>query len=243
MFEAGAEAGSRAEEQGADGGVGFAEDGGDFGGGELVDGGEEEDVALGFREAVPLAEDGLETLGVLEGLVGGEGAGDETLGEEIVHLLGADAAAAIEGEVPGDADEPDAEVEDGIEGVAAFEDADEGVLDNVFGLGTAAEDGVGDAEEEGGVGLDEGSEVRFRPGGTREGKDQAAFLEGGHKCLDWLRTERVGEILPAMGTDGQRRGTLGRILFPKSGRVRRTWVAYGEAAGVCRSENGRTVAG
>jgi hypothetical protein len=37
-----------------------------------------------------------------------------------------------------------------------FEDAEEYVLDYVFGLGAVAEDGVGDAEEQCRVGLDEG---------------------------------------------------------------------------------------
>ena len=85
--------------------------------------------------------------------------GDEAFGEEIVHLLRADAAAAVEGEVPGNADEPDTEVADLIKGVAALEDADEGVLHDVFSFGAAAEDGVGDAKEESGVGPGEGGEV------------------------------------------------------------------------------------
>ena len=76
-------------------------------------------------------------------------------------LLRADAATAIEGEVPGDADEPDAEVANLVEGVAPFEDAEEGVLHDIFGLGAAAKDGVGDAKEEGGVGLGESGEVDF----------------------------------------------------------------------------------
>ncbi len=112
-------------------------------------------------ETLPLAEDGFEARGLLQGLVGGKGVGDEAFGEEVVHLLRADAATAIEGEVPGDADEPDAEIANLVEGVAPFEDADEGVLHDIFGLGAAAEDGVGDAKEEGGVGLGESGEVDF----------------------------------------------------------------------------------
>lgn len=146
-------------------------------------------MALGFGETLPLAEDGFEAGGLQQGEVGGEGAGDEAFGEEIVHLLGADAAAAIEGEVPGDADEPDAEIAHFVEGVAAFEDADEGVLDGVFGFRAAAEDGVGDTKEKGGVGLGEGGEVEFRPGGARDGKDQAAILKGGHRYLLWGKTD------------------------------------------------------
>jgi hypothetical protein len=37
-----------------------------------------------------------------------------------------------------------------------FEYAEEDVLDYVFGLGAVAEDGVGHAEEQRGVGVDEG---------------------------------------------------------------------------------------
>ena len=140
-------------------------------------------MALGFGQALPLAEDGFEAIGLLEGLVSGKGAGDEAFGEEVVHLLRTDAAAAIEGEVPGDPNEPDAEVADPIEGEAVFKDADEGVLDDVSGLGAAAEDGVGDAKGEGGVGPSEDREIKFRPGGTRDGEDQAAFLDRGHRRL------------------------------------------------------------
>jgi hypothetical protein len=111
-------------------------------------------VALGQREALDFVEDGGDLAGVGEGLVGGCGLGDEGGGELVVHLVGADAATTIDGEVPRDADEPDAEVTDGGEFKSMFEYAKEGVLDDVFGLGWVAEDGVGDAEEEGGVGVD-----------------------------------------------------------------------------------------
>jgi hypothetical protein len=72
--------------------------------------------------------------GVGEGLAGGCGAGDEGGGEVVVELVGTDAAAAVDGEVPGDADVPDAEVADGREielvGFAGvLQNAEEGVLD------------------------------------------------------------------------------------------------------------------
>lgn len=165
FLEALAEAGAGAEEQGSDCGFAAVEDGGDFGDAELVEGGEEKGVALGFGEALDLAEDGGDLAGVGEGLVGGCGAGDERGGEGLVELVGADAAAAVDGEVPGDADEPDAEVADGREFELMFEHAEEDVLDYVFGLGAVAEDGVGDAEEERGVGLDECGEIGLRCGG------------------------------------------------------------------------------
>ncbi len=85
-------------------------------------------------------------------------------GEGFVELVGADAAAAVDGEVPGDADEPDAEVADVGELELMFENAEEDVLDDVFGLGAVAEDGVGDAEEQRGVGLDERGQVGLRCG-------------------------------------------------------------------------------
>jgi hypothetical protein len=159
--------GAGAEEQGSDCGFGAVEDEGNFGDAEFVDGGEKEGVALGLGEALDFAEDGGDLAGVGEGLVGGYGGRDEGGGELVVHLVGTDAAAAVDGEVPGDADEPDAEISNGGEIVTVgfevvLEDADEDVLDNVFGLGAVAEDGVGDAEEKRGVGFDEGGEIGLR---------------------------------------------------------------------------------
>jgi hypothetical protein len=188
-------------EESADGGFGAVEDGGDFGGGEIFEGGEKEGLALVFGEAVEGVEDEGHTLGFGEGLVGGEVGGDEGLGEEGIDLVGADAALAVEGEVPGDADEPGAEVADGGKLVLVLEDAEERVLDDVFGFGAVAEDGVSDAEEEGGVGGDEVGEVElgcagegFRWGGVRQ--NQAVTLN---------------HVWPSIGTDGGVRGTL--VLF------------------------------
>lgn len=147
------------------------EDGGDFGDAEFVEGGEKEGVAFGFGEAVDLAEDGGDVVGVGEGLVGGRGSGDERVGEGLVELVGTDATAAVEGEVPGDADEPDAEVADGGKFALMFKDTEEDILDHVFGLGWVAEDGVGDAVEERGVGRDERGEIGLRWDGL-----------GGDKC-------------------------------------------------------------
>jgi len=92
-----AETGSGAEDEGSDGGLAAAEDVGDLGGSELVDGGEKEDVAFAAGEAFELKEDRPDLLGLVECLIGGDGGGDEGLGEGVVHLLGADAAPAIEG--------------------------------------------------------------------------------------------------------------------------------------------------
>jgi hypothetical protein len=94
--------------------------------------------------------------------IGGDGAGDAGFGEGFVELVGTDAATAVDGEVPGDADEPDAEVADGGKILLVFKDAEEGVLDDVFGFGTVAENGMGNAEEQAGVGLDERRDVRLR---------------------------------------------------------------------------------
>ncbi len=140
------------------------EHGGDFGDAEFVDGGEKQCVALGLGEAFEFAENGGDVAGFGEGLVRGDAVRDEGGGEGFIELVGADAAAAVDGEIPGDADEPDAEVTDGGELFLVFEDAEEGVLDDVFGLGAVAEDGVGDAEEQAGIGVDERGEVRLRCG-------------------------------------------------------------------------------
>ena len=95
-------------------------------------------MALGFWKGFEFVEHGLELLLFVEGLVGGDGGGDERVGEELVHLVGADAAAAVESEVPCDADEPDAEVADVGQGLLVLEDADEGVLNDVFGFSAVA---------------------------------------------------------------------------------------------------------
>jgi hypothetical protein len=169
-----AETGAGAVDEGADGGWGAMEDGGDFGGGELVDGGQEQGLAFEAGETFEFGEDGVELLGELEGVVGGLERGGELGGEGRVDLVGADAAAAIESEVPGDADEPDAEVADGGElGVVGFldvlQDPDEGVLDGVFGFGGIAQKGVGDAEEQRSVGVHQRREVGFDTGVGQSG--------------------------------------------------------------------------
>ena len=208
FLEALAEAGAGAEEQGSDGGFGAVKVGGDFGDAEVVDGGEEEGVAFGVGEAVDFAEDGGDVAGVGESLVGGCGVGDEGGGELVVELVGTDAAAAVDGEVPGDADEPDAEVADGREielvGLGGvLEDAEEGVLDDVFGLGGVAEDGVGDAEEERGVGVDEGGEIGLRcckvRGDQSHGPSPFPLAAGRH-------------VSPSTGTDGRVWDSLGNIF-------------------------------
>ena len=61
-------------------------------------------MALGFGEALDFPESGGDLAGVGEGLVGGGGAGDERFGEGLVELVGTDAAAAVDGQVPSDAD-------------------------------------------------------------------------------------------------------------------------------------------
>src|SRR6202012_4192562 len=106
----------------------------------VFDGREQEDLALGAGKAVDLAEDEGELAGLVEGDVGGGVAGGGGEGEGLVELIGPDAAATIEREVPGDAHEPDAEVADVRERALMLHDTDEGVLHNVFGLGGVAED-------------------------------------------------------------------------------------------------------
>lgn len=172
-----AEAGAGAEEESADGGFGLVEELGELAGVELVERGEQKDLALGAGEAVDLAEDGLRLLRFDERAVGGHVPGGERAHEELVHLVGSDAAAAVEREVPGDADEPDAEVADVWECALVFHDANEGVLHDVFGFGGVAEDGVGDPEEEGGVGLDERGERGVGLCGPGVWQDQTEFLD------------------------------------------------------------------
>ena len=111
-------------------------------------GGEEEGVPFGLGETLDLKEDDGDLLGMAEGGVGGEVVGDEVGGEVGVHLTGLDAAAAVEGQVPDDADEPDAEVSNGDERLAMLDDAEEGFLDDVLGLLRAAENGERHTEEE-----------------------------------------------------------------------------------------------
>jgi hypothetical protein len=86
--------------------------------------------------------------GLRESLVGGQGGRDETRGEHVVHLLGPDFAAAVEGEVPGDADEPWSDLDDVAEFPLAFEHAEEDVLDYIFSFGCIAENGQRDPIEQ-----------------------------------------------------------------------------------------------
>jgi hypothetical protein len=120
--------------------------------------------------------------GFVAGLGGGGGGGDEGVGEERIHLVGTDASATVEGEVPGDADEPDAVVANGGEFVLVFEDADEGVLHDVFSLCGVAQDGVGDAEEERGVGFHEGCQIGRRSFSFRGSQCQVPVLYGCCVC-------------------------------------------------------------
>ena len=67
-----------------------------------------------------------------------------------------------------------------------LEYAEEGVLDDVLGLGAGVEEGVGDAEQQGGVCLDESGEVglglRELGLGALDGRQQCqAFLERCHR--------------------------------------------------------------
>ena len=144
IFEALAEVGAGAEEQRADAGFAAVEDGGDLGGGEFFHGRKQQGLAFFAGQALHGAEHLLDLCRVGERPVGRQIGGDQGGGEEIVHLGGPGAAGAVEGEVPGDADQPGAEVEDGTEQVPALEDADEGVLNDVLGFGRVAEDGERD---------------------------------------------------------------------------------------------------
>jgi hypothetical protein len=178
-----AKAGAGAEEQGADGGGRFVEHGGDGGGVEFVDSGEEKDGALGLGEGVDGGEGGGDGALLGEELVGGEVGGYEGFYKAGFELAGADAAFAVEGEVPGDADEPDAEVFDLGELVAVLQDAEEGVLHGVFGLCAVPQDGMGNAEEERGVGFHESGEVDLRPDLLRGWQRQTVSLKHCHLNL------------------------------------------------------------
>ena len=163
VFKTLAQAGTSAEEKSSYRGLGLAEDGGDLVGAELFDGREQKDVALLSGEAVQLTEDSVDLLRVFECVIGGSGGGGEGFCEGVVELIGANATAAIQGEIPGDADEPDTHVADLWKGRLVLKHAEEGVLNDIFGIGSAAEDRVGDAKEEGRPGLDECGEVDLRP--------------------------------------------------------------------------------
>jgi len=163
-------------------------------------------MALGFGEPLDLGEDEADASCFVEGAVGGKALRGEGLGEGFVELAGTDAAATVDGEVPCDAREPDAEIADGGQGVVMFEDADEDVLDDIFGFGGAAQDGVGDAEEQFGVCLNEGGEVDLpRALGGRYW--QAIFLDQRHKSLllrkDARRAVPLGIILMVIRFQGE----------------------------------------
>lgn len=79
----------------------------------------------------------------------------------MVHLARSCPPGAVEREVPCDAHQPGAKIDNCGELVLvlALEDADEGVLNNVFGFGRVAQDGERDAVEEGRVIADKRGEV------------------------------------------------------------------------------------
>ena len=81
----------------------------------------------------------------------GRSAETQALGEEIVHLLRAYAAAAVEREVPGDAHQPGPKLDDFVQLPLALQDAQEDVLDYVLRLGRVAQQGERDAIEQAGV--------------------------------------------------------------------------------------------
>ena len=109
-------------------------------GGEVFDCGEQQYVTFGSRHLSISAQDALHALGFVEGVVGRCGLCGEAFGEPLVDLLGTYATAAVDGEVPCDADEPDAHVANVAEALTVFEDADEGVLYDVLGLRGAVKD-------------------------------------------------------------------------------------------------------
>ena len=71
--------------------------------------------------------------------------------EEVIHLLGPNTTAAIEREVPGDAHQPYAKIANGGQLAAVLDDADEGVLHNVFGLGPVRQHAPSHGEKLGAV--------------------------------------------------------------------------------------------
>ena len=163
----------------ADGGLRFVHDVGDVGSFKFLDRGQEEGLTFWFGKAVDGAEDGARLLCLIERLVGWGLRSDEGLEKESVGLVWMHAASPVEGQVPGDADEPGAEISDREKFVLVGQNAQKGVLDGVFGFGAVAEEGVGDAKEGGGVGLDEGRQVHIC-GGLGEvggGKRQNEVLE------------------------------------------------------------------
>ena len=159
ILQALAEVGAGAEEQRAYAGFAASEYGADLCGTEFVHGREQEGLALFLGQALHGAEHLLDLSRLGEGLVGGKTGGNQAGGEQVVHLVGPGAANAVEGEVPGDADQPGADVDDGGERVPALEDPEECILDNVFSFGRVAEDGERDAVEQPGVFAHEGGEV------------------------------------------------------------------------------------
>ena len=112
-----------AEEQRANGGFASSEDLRDLGGFHLVNRGEQQDVAFAFGQPLDGGEHKRHAACFVERVVGGEGLRGERPGEGFVQLLGADAPSAVDGEVPGDAHQPDAQVAHIGQRAAMFEHA------------------------------------------------------------------------------------------------------------------------
>lgn len=152
----------------------------DLGGGKLAERAKKEGLALRLWQAVDGPQDAPHLLGVSERLVGGDVRGYQGLQEKVVGLIGLEATLAVESKIPGNADEPGAEVADGEEAVGLLEDADKGVLDGVFGFGAVAEEAVSDPEESGAIRLDKAGDVhrvRMSGAGGVERKRQCEFLK------------------------------------------------------------------
>ena len=97
-------------------------------------------MALAPGQSLELAKDGVNALRLVERLVGRNVACDQAPRKGLVQLLRPDAPPAVDGEIPCNADQPDAQVTNGGQGPAMFEDADEGVLNDVFGFCAAPQD-------------------------------------------------------------------------------------------------------
>ena len=131
----------------------------------------------GGRQAIDRVKHRLHLLSLLKGEIGWELTTGEGLQEKCLDLFRADAAAAVQGEIPGDADEPDAQVADGGERTPMFEHADEDILHDIFGFASVAQDRVRYTEEYGGVCLDQGRQIEGRSGRVHFRQRQTHFLD------------------------------------------------------------------
>ena len=103
-------------------------------------------MALSLGQSFHLAQDGLQSLRFVQCLVSRHTLRHETLCKVLVELFRSYASPAVNGEIPCNTNQPDSHITDCRERVTMFDDANKGVLNDIFSLGPSSQDGISYAE-------------------------------------------------------------------------------------------------